>query len=330
MADAKPSRPPRAATGGAHVSFLAHDGGRFLWMALALCGVSLLLYTVHDPIEGKTGSTWLGYTLGTLGALLIGWLAWLGVRKRQFNSGRGSLVAWVSAHVYLGLSLLVIGTLHAGFQLGWNVHSLAYLLMVAVIVTGIYGVIAYASLPARVTAGRDQLEFRAMVEQFNELNESLLSLADRIDPETHAVIARSVSRTRVGGSAWQQLSGRYPKPGEQNALEKLFAAKKAEAPPPLTTETRYADTNAGPVTVSPKETVMVLAGKIFAGRSAQRGEDVQKLIQAMGKRNALRERINRDITLRSRLSAWLYLHVPLTVALLAALLVHVLSVFLYW
>lgn len=328
MADARPARAGRVAAG--HTSFLSHDGGRYGWVGLALCLISILLYAVHDPVEGKSGSTWLGYTLGTLGALLIAWLAWLGVRKRQLASGRGSMVAWVSAHVYLGLSLLVIGTLHAGFQLGWNVHSLAYLLMLVVIGSGIYGVIAYSVVPARITAGRDQVEFAALVEEFDELNETLLNLADRIDHEIHAVVARSVSRTLIGGSAWQQLSGRYPKPGEHSTLDNLFSARTTQIKEQILTESRLATaTSTGAMTGS-SATVMFMARNMVSGQAAKRGEDLQKLIQAMAKRNALRQRINQDITLRSRLQAWLFLHVPVTLALLAALLAHVLAVFLYW
>ncbi len=340
MAAVRRGGAPRTPAAVAHVSFLTHGGRRFLWIGLGLSLLSVLLYLIHDPVEGRTGSTWLGYTLGTLGALLIAWLAWLGIRKRQFNSGRGSLVGWVSAHVYLGLSLLVVGTLHAGFELGWNVHSLAYVLMVAVILTGIYGVIAYAMLPARITAGREQFEFRAMVEQFNDLNDSLLALADRVDPEIHAVVARSVSRTRVGGGAWQQLSGRYPKPGEQSAIEKMFASLQAPAQAQArdseqqttwrqNTTTRTGTRTGADITHS-DATVMALGKRIFESRANPHGDEVQKLIQALAMRNALRRRINHDITLRARMSVWLYLHVPLTVALLMALLAHVLSVFLYW
>ena len=44
-----------------------------------------------------------------------------------------------------GLSLIVIVTLHTGFQFGWNVHTLAYGLMLLVIVSGIFGIVVYAA-----------------------------------------------------------------------------------------------------------------------------------------------------------------------------------------
>lgn len=329
MADAERAAAPAPAApaGGAvagHTSFLVYRGGRYGWIALGLCVLSALLYAIHDPVEGRTGSTWLGYTLGTLGAALIAWLAWLGVRKRQFQTARAPMQAWVSAHVYLGLALIVIATLHAGFQLGSNVHTLAYVLMLLVIGSGLYGVVAYSVLPARITATRNQLEFRAMVEQVHELNETLLSLADRIDAETHSVMARSVSRAQIGGSAWQQLTGRYPKAGDPGALESFFSTKKVELETTMQMARPAADFN-------PDSTVVMIAGRIFSRRGGENeAETLQKLLQTLSKRNALLERVNRDITLRARLNAWLYLHVPLTVGLLVALFAHVLSVFLYW
>jgi hypothetical protein len=64
------------------------------------------------------------------------------------------LKAWTSAHVYLGLSLVVVGTLHTGFQFGWNVHTLAYVLMMLVILSGVWGISVYASLPAKLAGNR--------------------------------------------------------------------------------------------------------------------------------------------------------------------------------
>lgn len=321
---------PRAAR---HESFLVYRGAYYLRLALALCLLSIVLYALHDPVEGKSGSTWLGYGLGTLGAGLIVWLAWLGVRKRQFVEARMPMQDWVSAHVYLGLSLLVIATLHAAFQIGWNVHTLAYVLMVLVILSGLYGILAYAVLPTEVTTNRDEMEFRAMLEEIQQLNESALMLADRIDPETHAVVARSVGKVRIGGSAWEQLTGRYRAADEPGALDSFFSVKRKQLQALAAAPAASASGQRG----GRQATIAFVADQLFAAGSGRAGgksdagsETLQKLLQTIAKRKTLLERVNRDITLRSRINVWLYVHVPLTIALLAALLVHVLSVFLYW
>ena len=58
----------------------------FLKLAVALALLSSIAYLVHTPSIVANGGTWLGYTLGTIGALLIVWLMWLGVRKRQYSN----------------------------------------------------------------------------------------------------------------------------------------------------------------------------------------------------------------------------------------------------
>ena len=113
-----------------HESFLSHAGGRWLKLGLLLIAASIAAYAWHDPAAGPNGGTWLGYTLGTIGALLILWLALLGARKRSYRSNLGTVKGWTSAHVWLGLSLLIIATLHSGFQFGWNIHTFAWALMV--------------------------------------------------------------------------------------------------------------------------------------------------------------------------------------------------------
>ena len=54
------------------------------------------------------------------------------------------------------------------------------------------------------------------------------------------------------------------------------------------------------------------------------------LLVALGRKQELLQRARRDIRYKALLDAWLYVHVPLSFALLAALTAHVIAVFFYW
>ena len=46
---------------------------------VVLCVVAIAAYALVDVSPRHNGGSWLGYTLGTIGALLIVWLALLGI-----------------------------------------------------------------------------------------------------------------------------------------------------------------------------------------------------------------------------------------------------------
>lgn len=303
-----------------HRSFLAFRDFRYLKAAAALCALSVLAYVLYDPVHGHSGNTWLGYTLGTIGAALIVWLAWFGVRKRQFAGGYGTAQAWASAHVYLGLALLVVATLHAGFQVGWNIHTLAYVLMLLVIATGLYGILVYAVLPGQITLNRRKMDPKAMQAEIQRLDDSALRLAQKIDAQTRELVEQSARRVQIGGTWWQQLSGRYELPGELGALATMLKKKAATlgAPP-----ARGGDDG-------DNRTLFMVADRMFDAGRNPKAEELQKLLNIIAQRKALVERLNRDVTLRARMYIWLYVHVPLSVGLLVALLAHILAVFFYW
>ncbi len=193
-----------------HVSFLKHKGFRWLWIALALSGASIAGYLMIDHDPRPNGGTWYGYTLGTIGFGLILWLALLGVRKRRINPGAWSLKAWTSAHVYLGLALIVVGTLHTGFQIGWNVHTLAYVLMLLVIATGIYGVIVYATLPASLSANRKEMTRAQMLEALTALDRQLESAAQPLARAEADLVIAALGQDVFYGGALARLTGSYP------------------------------------------------------------------------------------------------------------------------
>ncbi|ROH88730.1 hypothetical protein ED208_13010 [Stagnimonas aquatica] len=313
-----------SASGGdpVHQSFLAHAQFRWAKLALALCLLSLVAYLWHQPVDGANGGTWLGYTLGGIGAALILCLLWLGVRKRQYRSRLGTVKGWTSAHVYLGLSLLLIVSLHCGFQFGLNIHTLAYVLMVLVIGSGLWGLIAYDRLPGRITRLHGGGNREAWIEEVLDLNEQAIGLANALSPEVHSRIVASADKLQLGGGLRAQLFGPRRKQGGDGLRESL--------------EKRIAQLRSGPsrgAATAPGEqnTVMFMAGQLrqTAG-GEQEAAGIQKLLDLLAHRNELVARINQDVALHARLQLWLLLHVPLSLALLAALVAHVFSVFFYW
>jgi hypothetical protein len=271
-----------------HVSFLKHRGFRWLWIALALCAATIAGYLLIDQEPRPNGGSWYGYTLGTIGLLLILWLSLLGVRKRRINPGAWSLKAWTSAHVYLGLSLILVATLHTGFQIGWNVHTLAYVLMLLVIVTGIYGVVVYTTLPASLSANRKEMTRGQMLDALDAIDRQLDSAAQPLGRAEADLVIAALGQDTFAGGPLSRLTGSYPFCATARALKGLDRVSTTDP----------------------------AAAERVRGLLERRREQLAQI------RGALR--------IRALLEIWLFVHIPLTIALIAALTAHVISVFYYW
>ncbi len=277
-----------------HEGFLRHKGFRWAQIAALLCLVVVAVYffVAARLQEPPSGGSWLGYVLGTLSAGLIVWLACLGIRKRVITSGHYSLKAWVSAHVYLGLSLTVLATLHTGFQFGWNVHTLAYVLMMLVIASGAIGIWAYATLPQRLHGNRGETTRKQMLEALESLDQQLRDLGQPLDRAGAQIVRLSVEETDLDGGFWRRMTGAY------GDCANLRAMRLLKALPP-----------------APNPRIAEVLGKIDT--VMQQKADVLGLAR-------------RQMQITAALEGWLFVHIPATFALLAALTAHVVSVFAYW
>lgn len=274
-----------------HEGFLRHQGYKWLKISLAISVVTLLIYAFNDVQPKPNGGSIYGYITGTIGVGLILWLTMLGVRKRAITPGRWSLKSWTSAHVYLGLSLIVIGTLHTGFDLGWNIHTLAYVLMMLVIISGIFGIAAYASLPQALSANRGETTQIQMLENVRMIDRQLNDAAQPLSAEHAAIVEMALRDDPFGGGLLARLAGRYPKCGTREAL----AAVRADA-----------------------------------GRTEAAADPLDKVEVLLERKRSSLSRIRKHLRLKALLEVWLYVHVPMTFALIAALFVHIVAVFYYW
>jgi hypothetical protein len=275
-----------------HESFLVHRRFLYLWVALLLSLASVAAYVWLEPVRGNEGGTWLGYTLGTIATLLILWLMLLGLRKRIYSKGAYSLKAWTSAHVYLGLATALIATLHAAFQIGWNIHTLAYVLMMIVIVSGIFGIVTYARIPRRMTYNRQSRSLAEMARLCAEIDQECGTLALPLGDQFVEAVRLAQQETRLGGSTWRILRGRDPRCGTERALVQLR--------------------------------------KLAADVHGPDARSVSALLVALGRKQSLLQTMRRDLRLKALMDIWLVVHVPFSFALLAALTAHIVVVFFYW
>jgi hypothetical protein len=274
-------------------SYLRYRRFRWLGASLGLLVAALALYLGAPHPSGRNGGTPLGYALGSLCAVLVLWLAWFGVRKRRYHARGAPLRGWLSAHVYLGSTLLLLVPLHAGFQVGWNVHTLAYGLVVAVVASGLLGIGLYASVPPDMTRNRPGQKLRALLQQIADVDAECRVEAANLPDRLARAVAGAIDETRIGGGLWRQLSGRDPRCATGAALKALDR--------------------------SPEEPDAEVDPAIRL-----------RLVGLLALKQGLLRRVRRDARYKALLDLWLLLHVPLSIGALAAVAAHVLAVFYCW
>jgi len=291
-----------------HESFLVYRKKRFLWLSLLMTAFVIAVYWIDDPQEPANGGTLLGYTLGIIGALLIVCLAWYGVRKRKYASTFGSVQGWLSAHVYLGTALLVVVLLHTGFQFGFNVHTLAFALMVLVILSGFFGVYVYQKYPARLSDNRGGVNRSELLDQLADIDNRSKRVAGTLGDDFGEVVISSISRTQLGAT----MAGRLKGLDQSQVMLRQGSELKAVS-------------NAGQ-----EAALDWLAEQQSRCSDPAQAGTIGELSALLRNKRKLVKQLNEDARLQAILEVWLYAHVPLTAGLLVALMIHILTVFIYW
>jgi hypothetical protein len=286
-----------------HTSFLNHAGGRYFWLALAFVILSVIVDAWHEPAQSPNGGTWYGYTMGTIGAVLIFWLLYLGRRKRNFAEGWGTVRGWVSAHVYFGGALLFIGTLHTGFQFGMNIHTLAYVLMCLVIFSGFFGVWAYRTYPQ----ARNQLKKSETLDdiflRLEEIDGQLKKSVSKMSDDINAVVTSAIERTVIGGGM----------------LDQITAKDKSRVL-----------INGGVIDNANQQAAVDWLVQRMSNATGDESQGLASVVREYSGRQKLLKLIRSDIRMSAVQEIWLFFHVPMSFGLIAALVAHIVSVFLYW
>lgn len=273
-------------------SFLTYGSGRWFWVALVSATGMLLHYSNYRLRTVAYGGSTEGLLYGVGGTALIGILMYLGIRRRSYSSSTGTLQGWVSAHVYLGLLTLLVIPLHAGFRFGWDVHTLAFALLVVVVLSGVVGVLLYHVIPGRLTG----LEVKQQ--------------ADKIDPELKRLLSDLRALVKDKSEVLVQIYRSELAASQQHARSGWSLLTKGRA----------------------RDLIAERSADLTRKVSAVPPEDhatFQVLSQLLLKKTQLEVNLLHQMQLRNALKAWLYVHVPVSIAMVCAVGIHLIVVFWY-
>ena len=267
---------------------------RYRWLRITVIGliISTCAYLFDSPPGGRNGGTTVGYILGVVSTLAIICLMLFGLRKRAYRSSIGTVQGWLAAHVWIGIGLLILVPLHAGFSFALNVHTFAYVLMVLTIASGIWGAVYYVTLSSKISAHRGGLSDSDLLLRISDLRDEIVLLSDAKSDRFAALFKRFDFSFEPGLRAFFSLA--------------IFGLRAVPLVDPVVASS--------------------LVGEIDEGER----QDALKLVSLLDQRSDLARTLLEQVKIRALLKVWLYAHLPLSVALCVAVAVHIISVFYFW
>jgi hypothetical protein len=266
-----------------------------MWICVIVVAVMWIIYAWYEPVGGRNGGTRLGYVYGGIATAAIIYLMWYGIRKRSYYARYTTLRGTLAAHVWIGLSLIIIVPLHCGFSFGFNVHTLTYVLMLVVILSGIWGTVLYTKLPFEILSQRGGGTLKLLLEEVEEISNDINQMAGLNQSDVGVSL-----RSDIFLGTLQKIDFLY-KPSLRRSLLK-------DNPQPI----------------DQKRTAELL--RELPEKERKHGF---KLIGLVNRKRELVCRIQDEARALTWVKAWLYVHLPVSFGLLVALAIHIFSVYYY-
>lgn len=122
-----------------------------VFVGLATLGATLW-YAVASALASRFlgGGSLPGFTFGVIGGFicLFEFLIWPRKKFRAWRVGR--VQTWMKLHIWLGLLSLPVLVLHSGFRLGGSLSAWLMILFLVVIASGVWGLVLQNFLPKKM------------------------------------------------------------------------------------------------------------------------------------------------------------------------------------
>jgi dihydropyrimidine dehydrogenase (NAD+) subunit PreT len=262
---------------------------RLFVLLLIALGASYYWYSQR---EYPHGGTKFGIAYGVGGSALILLLAFFGIRKRWYRSTFGTLEQWLQSHIYLGVLSLIVLLFHTGGRFNDLVAVTTLVLVAIVVASGIVGAVLYVTVPRLLTEVESNLTVEELSEQLNQLAKAMARVASGKSAPFQRIYAELIRESQPGWLAgWRLLFARGRRGGRMQATGDW-------------------------------SNLLGLVAK-------DEQDELRQMLVISRQRKELLLRLLYQQRYKNVLEAWLYVHVPFTIALLLFAAVHVVAVFYY-
>jgi hypothetical protein len=306
-------------------------GRHWLWLAIvALVTVLAVVWyagTWHVARRLPGGSSPVGICCGVAAGLIILFEFLLWPRKYVRAWRIGSAQSWLRAHIWLGLLSLPLAVLHSGFSWGGHLSAALMLLFLVVIASGVYGLAVQQWLPRMMLEYIPAETIYSQIEHVSALAcrsaEELVLATCGPDPEERSVFGiadeREEEDAALAVGAVRSVSG-----VEGKVLEtRLLVAFVPDSD--LLRDTFYE--KIAPYLLTGDRSRSGL-GRRESCRQLFRALESRLPMEAAGALQTLadlcdqRRQYDAQARMHVWLHAWLWIHAPLSVALLILLALH--------
>lgn len=141
----------------------------YLFLLCTLASAGWYAYEAWTSPRWPGGSSLPGFVFGVVGGLLclFEFLFWF--RKKVRSWKIGSAQAWLRAHIWLGLLTLPLLILHSGFRFGGTLSTTLLWLLIVVVASGIWGWCMQNFLPTQLL----EVPEETLVHQIDQLGAQL-------------------------------------------------------------------------------------------------------------------------------------------------------------
>jgi hypothetical protein len=284
----------------------------------------------RSPGRLPGGGSVPGILCGALGGLIIlfEFLLWPRKHFRTWRIGRA--VTWMRAHIWLGLLTVPLLVLHSGFSFGQSLSTWLSVLFLIVIASGVWGLILQNWLPKVLL---DDVQAETVYAQIDHVIDQLRGEADRLvfatcgpsdDPAANAKLAPggesddasphylTIGAVRSAGRVQGKVLAAFvPTRVEGAGAVRAFYASTAE--PFL-----HPDIDNGHALFDRRR-----AAAMFGDLHTRVPPEAQPAVELLQDVCEQRRQLRLQSRIQFWLHNWLWVHLPLSVALVILMVIHI-------